>query len=354
MSYAVAVLALLGLALLVPGYWAARRMLRPPRLPITRTPQEYGLSYESVAFLSKDGLNLKGWWIPARSECSSDRTDPAPVVLLLHPMFGNRAGTRSPRDGSTDPPALDLIEVAATLSSAGFAVMLFDFRSHGESQYGPCAGGYSEDQDVAGAVDYAFRRTAAGAPSQLPRVGMIGFGLGASAAITATGRVRGDARTIRVFSADGGGATGLLEFPPENIKLVSFLVAVEPVSLQTFAGEYLREKFNRLGSLLVPIVDRFCRRGSGYPLDGRLLGQLAEQVYTPTLFVQRCVNGRNRGDEGQQLYEAMPGPKQMWWIEGVQDRLGLYNYLAGHLGPVIAFGQQRQEATKVANDAVGV
>ena len=74
---------------------------------------------------------------------------------------------------------------------------MFDFRGHGGSQGGQCAGGLTEDQDVRGAVDKAFKRIAAEVPAwETPQVGVVGLGLGASAAIAAVGREKGGVEVL--------------------------------------------------------------------------------------------------------------------------------------------------------------
>ena len=212
--FALGVLALLLLALLALAYRISGLLLYPPRQPVTRTPGDYDLEYEEVAFQSRDGLALKGWWIPASR--APGLTEPSPTVLLLHPMFGNRQGFsghghKQPRLLRTD---VDLLGMARSFHQAGYTVLTFDFRSHGESQRGPCAGGLNEDQDVVGAVDTIFRRIAAEAPEAEPQVGLVGFGLGATAALAAVGREKGGAETIRVFSGDSEGGFGWVEIPP--------------------------------------------------------------------------------------------------------------------------------------------
>src|SRR5690606_6806455 len=118
---------------------------------------DYEMAYEDVCFASKDRLTLKGWWIPARLTQSAGDV---PVVILLHPMYGNRHGFL--RDAQQWPfragEDVDLLQIARAFHSAGYAALLFDFRSHGESQRGLCGGGFTEDQDVMGAVDYVFAR----------------------------------------------------------------------------------------------------------------------------------------------------------------------------------------------------
>ena len=47
----------------------------------TRSPAEYGLPFEDVSFPARDGLTLRGWWIPAMdSECA---------VIFLHGHGGS-------------------------------------------------------------------------------------------------------------------------------------------------------------------------------------------------------------------------------------------------------------------------
>ena len=82
------VLFILVASLLALADWIARGLLRPRRRPLTRTPRDYGLEYDEVAFRSTDGLTLRGWWMPAEAGAG-----PAPAVVLLHPLFGNRQGS---------------------------------------------------------------------------------------------------------------------------------------------------------------------------------------------------------------------------------------------------------------------
>ena len=129
---------LLFLALVATGYWISNLIMYPPLQRLYSSPEDYGLAFEDVDFKSQDGLELKGWWIPA---VASGHTS-SPAIILLHPMFGNRQGFTA-RHGSlrrlrTD---VDLIKVARGFHQAGYAVLMFDFRGHGAGQAGRCAGG---------------------------------------------------------------------------------------------------------------------------------------------------------------------------------------------------------------------
>jgi hypothetical protein len=53
------------------------------RQPIVRSPGDYGLDFERVAFKSADGVNLKGWFIAGETE---------KTVIITHPSPFNRHG----------------------------------------------------------------------------------------------------------------------------------------------------------------------------------------------------------------------------------------------------------------------
>ena len=61
----------------------ARRITAPgPREKRFLTPWELGISYEEVVFRTKDGLLLRGWWLPA--------PQPKWTVIALHGHRGAR------------------------------------------------------------------------------------------------------------------------------------------------------------------------------------------------------------------------------------------------------------------------
>jgi pimeloyl-ACP methyl ester carboxylesterase len=328
------------LVLLLAAAGISNLLFHPPRQPLTRTPLDGGLVYEEVAFQSRDLLTLKGWFIPTL-EKNSRR-----AVILLHPMFANRAGTLRGTGQSADPipfyrsglpRAPDLLRTAAAFHQAGYDVLLFDFRCHGESQAGRCAGGMSEDQDVIAALDYILSRLRGTPEEPFPAVGMVGFGMGAAAAIAAIGRLKGSERSFKVFSGDNEGATGYTEFEPPNVKRLSFLVAIQPTRL----GRVLRASLSRisppLAVVLYPLVEWLVQKQGAYPLETDLLQKYASEVTVPLLFIHSCSKQRGGYDEARRLYEAVPAHKTAWWIEASLEQEDLFRYVNEHLTPVLAF-----------------
>ena len=161
-------------AYLIVSAYAARRLAFSKPLAIEQTPADFGLDFRDVSFLSRDdSILLGGWLIPgigAGGQPTLERT-----IIAVHGAWQNR----------TDP-AIGLLALCCALARAGFAVLTFDMRGHGESQIAPFTLGYSEQSDILGAVDY-LREGALPYP-ELARpewIGGYGISMGASALLYA-------------------------------------------------------------------------------------------------------------------------------------------------------------------------
>lgn len=324
------VLLLFVLVLLGLGYWIAEGVLYPSRQPLLRSPLTYGLPYEDVSFSSRYGLRLQGWWIPA----------PQPghkAVVLLHPFGGNRCGLESvPAFYRPWQPVVDLLPLAQAFHAAGYAVLMFDFRSHGESERGLCAGGQTEDQDVAGAVDTAFQRLAANTSGSPPMVGVVGVGSGATALLTAVGREKGSAEVVRFFSGDSEGGSGFIEYRPPNVKRLAFLVAIEPASLATF----LRRSLASLSPFLLPLVSWWCWQRGGYPLRSDYLPALVREIHIPILYIGACPGEGGENSEIHPLYEVTPAVKELLWLDGACKGSKRCTALPAHFQSILSFAEQ--------------
>src|SRR3970040_2298414 len=115
---------------------AAASILRPTRHAITRSPSDFGLAFEQVAFTSPDGTELRGWWVPAER--------PRAAVILLHGFGSDRT---------------ELLDHAPYLHEAGFDLLLFDLRACGESGGELSTLGWLEQADLRAAVDLVVSRT---------------------------------------------------------------------------------------------------------------------------------------------------------------------------------------------------
>jgi len=115
------------------GLFVATQLSTPVRQPSEQTPVDEGLNFQEVGFESTDGLALKGWWVPGDG---SSR-----VVVLVHGLEGNKAGEQ-------------VLRTASVYSGAGYGVLMFDLRGHGESEGERTSLGYQEVRDVRGALSW--------------------------------------------------------------------------------------------------------------------------------------------------------------------------------------------------------
>lgn len=172
----------LGLSALAAGgmgvlaLYSARTLTRRRAPDPAAVPADHGLPGEPVAFPSRDGLKLRGWFIPAPS--------PRGTVIFCHGHAG-----------SLDPD----LRYAPAFHKRGYNVLAFDFRGHGRSEGQVVSMGTLERLDLLGAVDWLARRG-------IDRAGVLGFSMGGRVAIRAA--VETDA--IAAVVSDGGPAT-LLE-----------------------------------------------------------------------------------------------------------------------------------------------
>ena len=168
-------LALVGSIIGGLAFYGARVLTRRRVPNALASPAGYGLDYEDIVFPSRDGLTLRGWFIPAVS--------PRGTVVFCHGHAG-----------SMDPD----LKYAPVFHDRGYNVLMFDFRAHGRSDGKLVSMGSLEQQDLLGAVDFLRRRG-------IDRVGVLGFSMGGRVAISTAPQTE----TIVAVVSDGGPATML-------------------------------------------------------------------------------------------------------------------------------------------------
>jgi fermentation-respiration switch protein FrsA (DUF1100 family) len=285
------------------------------RQPIVRTPGEYGLDFESVEFKATDGVLLQGWYIPAGKLPFT--SEPKQVVILTHPMTFNRHGFVVENQGF--PPIaktpVDLLKTARALNAAGYPVLMFDFRNHGESEAGLSGVGLTEYQDVIGAIAYVNNRWLSA-----PAIGFVSFCMGANATTVALSKAKDQLRDIK------------------------FLIAVQPVSAEVFIRSYLRNVYTPLSLYLLPIIDRIVRWRGGFALKEMSPLRYARDVVIPTLVIQAREDPWTELTDTQAYYQALSGPKELWLIDGIQRRFETYNYVGDHPDRIVKFIRQHFSA----------
>lgn len=149
-------------ALLAIGWIGAERATHPAYRPDDRTLAEFPqLRPEVIAFTSRDGTRLAGWFLAAGGGVRQAAT----IVLLSG--YGARGEAMAPH--------------AAYMHAAGYNVLLFDFRGRGASEPALVTVGAHETGDALGALDYLAAR----GDIDMRRIGFHGASMGAAVAIMA-------------------------------------------------------------------------------------------------------------------------------------------------------------------------
>jgi uncharacterized protein len=193
-------------------------MLVGARTPRRQTPTDAGLEYESLTFPATDGVKLSGWFIPREGE------GPGPAIVFVHGWCWNRLGNVAGRVPFTDRD-VDFLPATKALHDAGYHVLLFDLRHHGESGRGraPLTYGPRETRDYIGAVNYLRSRP----DVDDERIGAVGTSMGGNTIIYGT----------------------------PQCQPVKALLAVQPTKLHTFNTNFARDELGPLGPASLAPID---------------------------------------------------------------------------------------------------
>ncbi|MFP2926823.1 alpha/beta hydrolase [Pyxidicoccus sp. 3LG] len=240
------------------GYRIGQGLLHPPRVRAERPTASGELAgMEDVSFRGADGLTLRGWYVPSRNRAA---------VVLVHGFAGNRA---------------QLLYEARALARAGFGVLLFDLRAHGDSDGDRVTWGDGERRDVTAALDFVSTR-----PDVDPaRLGLFGFSMGGTTALL-------------VASTDA------------RVKAVAAAGAYPALEADVYSG------YGKWGPLSAePVLWTLRRAGvevdAVRPIDGmcRLQGR-------PLLLVNGDVDPDAPAKLQASLFRAACEPKALWVVEG--------------------------------------
>ena len=108
---------------------ALAAIVKPLRSFLFRTPDEYGMQYEELTIPSADDTPLEAWYIPAQAPSNK-------LVIFNHALPMCRAGFPGhfgmPWAGF-DAVEIDFVKQYEHLTRAGYNVLTYDFRNHGNS-----------------------------------------------------------------------------------------------------------------------------------------------------------------------------------------------------------------------------
>lgn len=265
------------------------------RSPVLRRPDEYGMKYEDVSFLSSDGIVLEGWYIPSKEKSNK-------VVICNHFSPGNRygyAGHIKPWKGAGGFE-VNFLPKYKTLVEAGYNVLAYDLRNHGFSapaQHNAYNPSLFEYKDVIGSLQYI--------------------------------RNREDTKSmdIHLHSMCLGGNSTLVAMKknPEIFNGVKSMMLIQPIS-----GEYLVKrlcKTMRLGQKGEKVFEEIYRQQFGFRISDSSPIEDAKHVNIPTFVTQVREDKNTYPEDVQRVYDAIPvSDKELYWIEGTKERFHGYTY----------------------------
>lgn len=151
----------LSIAVAIWGWFSSNLILKVERVRDVVTPENLRVPSENVAFYS-GRRKLAGWFVP--SSAASSRS----TIIVCHGWGASK--------GDVLPSTVFL--------RARHNLLYFDFTNHGESGGFKTSMGKFESEDIAAAARFLRENK----PASSEKIGVLGFSLGASAAITAAAR----------------------------------------------------------------------------------------------------------------------------------------------------------------------
>jgi len=251
-------------AVFLPCYYAFGNVYRSKR-PLQSTPQADGLKYEPLSVRTTDGETIRGWFLYG--------TQGSPLIVVCHGVGTNRE---------------DLRGVSRFLCNAGFNVLAFDFRAHGESTGSRTTFGFREALDVEAVVQHAV-----GHYSQyFDRIGVYAISMGSAATI----------------------------FAARHLPAVSAFVFDSPFAVLTGLVDRQFEHWPRLPGRAFAALARFY----GSLFMGIRPADIAPKDYAQALGSGSVLVFHGAADslipieQGRQLFAKIPGPKEFVETKGAE------------------------------------
>jgi hypothetical protein len=222
--------------------------------PDPSTPAKENLVFETKEFRTKDGINLSGWYIPAKK--------PKAVIVIVHGYYDTKA---------------TILHQAGYLYNAGYTTFFTDLRSAHRDV--PSTLGIKEWQDVEAAYDYIKSRPE---HKGLP-VGFYSGSMGAASTIVAVGKTgKGD-----------------------------FLIAALPYA--NFTNLFRQQlRYKRLPTFLLSFVSLAAAFELGFDYAKYAPAEYIDKIHTPIFIISADNDTVVDALDTNSLFEKAHKPKEFW------------------------------------------
>jgi len=276
----------------------AQGLSLPPRTPILRTPKDYDMAYEEVSFTTADGVEIKGWFIPGDSDN---------VIISNHFSPANRYGFAGHMEGLDFAGGFEVnfLPRYKALNDAGYSVLAYDLRSHGESGdgEGKISGvGYYEWQEVLASIDFVKNK-----PETVGNdISLMSMCMGANATINA------------------------MEKKPEAFDDIKSLICIAPLKGQTSIERSCE-------AMQIPVeeglktFDPIYNGITGLHMSDHDIIPKAKNIKIPTYYLQVRNDMNSRWTDVQEMYDNTPvDDKKIYYVEETPWRFKGYTYFSEH------------------------
>ena len=281
-------------------------MVKPGKSPVFETPGEFNLAFEDVSFETKDGVTLSGWLIKAPGESKK-------VIIQSH--FGvqcSRCGYTQEGKGiwknALWTSDIHFLNQAAYLVEAGYSVLMYDLRSHGNSGSAESpwiTWGLEERKDVLAAVNFIRNHE----DYRDSDIGLLSLCMGSASTTFAYG----------------------MEPEIKSIPNVKALIAVQPLTYDYFV------KAMGLPDFLVNSGHRYNAKHRNLNLAGDSFLPYAKDISVPTLVIQNENDPMTNLDMVNQYYNDLQFEKEMLWLNLEKKRGGAYAWISKNSNEILSW-----------------
>ena len=281
------------------GKMISDMMVKPGKSPVFDTPDMYQLDFENVTFKASDGITLSGWLLKGNTD---------KVIIQSH--FGvqcSRSGFTQKGKGIMKNALwtsdIHFLDQAKYLVEAGYSVLMYDMRNHGDSEKnGWVTWGLEERKDVVAALNFISNHK----EYKNANIGLLSICMGQGASTFAFGMENMDQFT--------------------NLKT---MISVQPLTYDYFV------KAMGLPNFLINAGNKYNKSKRNITLNGDSFLPYVKDISVPTLVIQNSNDPMTNLDMVQQYYDSLRVEKEILMLDLEKKRGAAYAWLGHTSTPII-------------------